>query len=104
MDHAFLAFLASEGFSLMRAALLARVSAVGQPLGALYSNALIASDVDATELHLRLLPKSQTARPHSPESQTARPFSPKSQTARPPSPKSQTTRPSSPKLQTARPS
>ena len=39
----------------MRAALLARVSAVGQPLGALYSNALIASDVDATELHLRPL-------------------------------------------------
>ena len=37
----------------MRAALRTRVSAVGQPLGALYSNALIASDVDATELHLR---------------------------------------------------
>ena len=53
MDRAFLAFLASEGFSSMLAALLARVSAVGQPLGALYRNALIASDVDATELHLR---------------------------------------------------
>ena len=39
----------------MRAALLARVSAVGQPLGALYSKALIASGVDATELHLRQL-------------------------------------------------
>ena len=39
----------------MRAVLLARVSAVGQPLGVLYSNALIASDVDATELHLRPL-------------------------------------------------
>ena len=35
----------------MRSALLSRVSAVGQPLGALYSNALIASDVDATKLH-----------------------------------------------------
>ena len=55
IDRAFLAFLASEGFSSMRAALLARVSAVGQPLGALYSNALIASDLDATELHLRPL-------------------------------------------------
>ena len=32
MDRAFLAFLTSEGFSSMRAALLARVSAVGQPL------------------------------------------------------------------------
>ena len=39
----------------MRAARLARVSAVGQPLGALYSNALIASDVDATDLYLRPL-------------------------------------------------
>ena len=39
----------------MRPALLARVSAVGQPLRALYSNAPIASDVDATELHLRPL-------------------------------------------------
>ena len=55
IDRAFLVFLASEGFSSMRAALLARVSAVGQPLGALYSNALIASDDDATELHLRPL-------------------------------------------------
>ena len=55
MDRAFLACLSSEGFSSMRAALLARVSAVGQPLGALYSNALIATDVDATELHLRPL-------------------------------------------------
>ena len=55
IDRAFLALLASEGFSSMRAALLARVSAVVQPLGALYSNALIASDVDATELHLRPL-------------------------------------------------
>ena len=35
MDREFLAFLAREGFSSMRAALLARVSAVGQPLGAL---------------------------------------------------------------------
>ena len=48
MDRAFLAFLASEGLSSMCAALLARVSAVGQPVGALYRNALIASDVDAT--------------------------------------------------------
>ena len=39
----------------MGAALLARVSAVGQQLRAFYSNALIASDVDATELHLRPL-------------------------------------------------
>ena len=53
MDRAFLAFLASEGLSSMRAALVARVSAVGQPLKELYSNALIASYVDATELHLR---------------------------------------------------
>ena len=37
----------------MRAALLACVGAVGQLLGALSSNALIASDVDATEQHLR---------------------------------------------------
>ena len=35
IDRAFLAFLAIEGFSSMRAALLACVSAVGQPLGAL---------------------------------------------------------------------
>ena len=55
IDRAFLAFLVSESFSSMRAALLARVSAVGQPLRALYSTALIASDVDATELHLRPL-------------------------------------------------
>ena len=55
IDRAFLTFLGSVGFSSMRASLLARVSAVGQPLGALYSNALIASDVDATELHLRPL-------------------------------------------------
>ena len=55
IDRAFWALLASEGFSSMRDALLARVSAVGQPLRALYSNALIASDVDATELHLRPL-------------------------------------------------
>ena len=55
IDRAFLALLASEGFSSMLAALLARVSAVGQPLGALYSNALIASDVDAIELHLHPL-------------------------------------------------
>ena len=47
IDRAFLAFLAVEGFSSMRA--------VGQPLGALYSYALIASDVYATELHLRPL-------------------------------------------------
>ena len=53
IDRAVLAILAS--FSSMRAALLARVSAVGQPLRALYSNAFIASDVDATELHLRPL-------------------------------------------------
>ena len=44
----------------MRAAFLARVSAVGQPLGALYSKALIASDVDATELHLRSLSGEKT--------------------------------------------
>ena len=55
IDRAFLAFLASEGFCSMRTALLARVSDVNQPLTALYSNALIASDVDATELHLRPL-------------------------------------------------
>ena len=55
IDRAFLALLASEGFSSMRAALLARVGDVNQPLRALYSNALIASDVDATELHLRPL-------------------------------------------------
>ena len=47
------AFLAIEGFSSIRAALLARVSAVGQQLRAIY--ALIASDVDATKLHLRPL-------------------------------------------------
>ena len=39
----------------MRAALLARVGAVGQLLGALYSNALIDFDIDATELHMRPL-------------------------------------------------
>ena len=55
IDRAFLALLASKGFSSMRAVLLARVSAVGQLLEALYSNALIASDVDATELHLSQL-------------------------------------------------
>ena len=55
IDCAFLALLASEGFSSMRAGLLARISAVGQLQGALFSNGLIASDVDATELHLRPL-------------------------------------------------
>ena len=55
IDRAFLALLASERFRSLRAALLARVSTVGQPLGALSSNALIASDVDAIELHLRPL-------------------------------------------------
>ena len=55
IDRAFLALLASEGYSSMRAAFLARVSDVNQPLRALYSNALIASDIDATELHLRPL-------------------------------------------------
>ena len=55
IGHAFLALLASEGFNSMRAALLARVNDVNQPLRALYSNALIASDFDATELHLRPL-------------------------------------------------
>ena len=55
IDRSFLVFLASEGFSSMSAALLARVSAVGQSLGALYSIALIVSDVDESELHLRLL-------------------------------------------------
>ena len=55
IDRAFLALLASEGFSSMRAARLARVGDVNQRLRALYSNALIVADVDATELHLRLL-------------------------------------------------
>ena len=55
IDRGFLALLAHEGLSSKRAAIRARVSAVGQPLIALYSNALIASDVDATELHLRPL-------------------------------------------------
>ena len=44
----------------MRAALLACVSAVGQPLGALYSNAPIFSDVDATQQHLRPLANETT--------------------------------------------
>ena len=39
----------------MRAALRARVSAVGQPLEALYSNAFIDSDVEGTKFHLLLL-------------------------------------------------
>ena len=39
----------------MRAAILARVGDVNQQLRALCSNALIASDVDATELLLRPL-------------------------------------------------
>ena len=39
----------------MRASLLARVGDVNQPLRALFSNALIASDVEATEQHLRPL-------------------------------------------------
>ena len=52
IDREFLALLASKGFSSMLAAFLARVNAVGQPLEALYSNVLIASDFDATELHL----------------------------------------------------
>ena len=52
INRVFLALLASEGLSSMRAALLARVSAVGQSLGEFYRNALIACDVDATDLHL----------------------------------------------------
>ena len=48
-------FWPSKGFSCMRAALLAGVRDVNQPLRALYSKALIASDVDASELHLRPL-------------------------------------------------
>ena len=52
IDRAFLALLASENFSSMRAAFLARVSAFGQPLGALHSSALIACNVDSTQLHL----------------------------------------------------
>ena len=55
IDREFLALLASEGFSSMRAALLARVGDVNQTLRALYINALIASDVDATDLHFRPL-------------------------------------------------
>ena len=55
IDRAVLALLASESFSSLRVALLARVGDVNQPLRALYSNALIASDVNATELHLRPL-------------------------------------------------
>ena len=50
LDRAFLAFLAIEGHSSMRAALLARINAVDMPLGALYYNALIAPEVEAIEL------------------------------------------------------
>ena len=60
IDRAILAHPASVSFSSMRAALLARVSVVDQPLSALDSNALIASDVDATELHLRPLAGEKT--------------------------------------------
>ena len=55
LDCAFLAFLASESHSSMRAALLARINAVVMPLGALYYNAIIASKVDAIELTHRTL-------------------------------------------------
>ena len=63
IDRAYLAFLASEGFSSMRAALLARVSAVGQPLGAFYSIALIASDVDASCTCVRSLTRRLSSSP-----------------------------------------
>ena len=55
IDRALLALFASEGFSLMREAVLDRFSVVSQPLVTLYSNAIIAFDVDATELDLRSL-------------------------------------------------
>ena len=55
LDRACLAWLAGEGFSSMRATLLARIAAINQPLAALYSAALIASDADATELNVRTL-------------------------------------------------
>ena len=55
IDRAFLAFVASEGFNALRESLQARITAFGPPLGALYSNALIAADVDAHELNLRSL-------------------------------------------------
>ena len=55
IDRAFLTILASEKFSSMFSAFIVRVSAVSQPLVAFYSNALIASDVDASKLNFRLL-------------------------------------------------
>ena len=53
LDRACLAWLAGDGFFSMRATLLARIAAINQPLAALYSNALITSDADATELNVR---------------------------------------------------
>ena len=60
IDRAFFAFLASEGFNTLRESLQARITAIGQPLGALYSNALIAADVDAHELNVRSLASDST--------------------------------------------
>ena len=51
IDRAFLAFVASEGFNTLRESLQARITAIGPPLGALYSNELIAADVNAHELN-----------------------------------------------------
>ena len=53
IDRAFFAFLASEGFNTLHESLQARITAIGPPLEALYSNALIASNVDAHELNVR---------------------------------------------------
>ena len=55
IDRAFLAFLANEGCNTLRESLQTRITAIGPPFGALYSNALIAGDVDAHELNLRSL-------------------------------------------------
>ena len=46
---------AGEGFFSMHATLLARIAAIDQTLAALYTNAFIASDADATEFNVRTL-------------------------------------------------
>ena len=63
IDRAFLAFLAREGFNTLRESLQARFTAIGLSLEALYSNALIAADVDGHELNVRSVAGNTTVVP-----------------------------------------
>ena len=61
LDRALLAAITSEGYITLRDSLRARIAAVRPALCELYTAALIAADMDAHELKVRLLAGNTTA-------------------------------------------